>query len=84
MAALKSGAIGGNNLPTDTIQGGIESGQDVPLQHTSDTSNNNPPSAKKRKEDGNESYDEAVDPSDEEDNTLHSPKQEKHSHEGRI
>ena len=62
MAALKSGAIGGNNQPTDTTQHGIESGQDVPLQHTSDTSNNNNPlSAKKRKEDGNESYDEAID-----------------------
>ena len=79
VAALKNGGIGGSNQPTGTTQSGVEFREDVLLQCASDTGNNTSPSAKKRKENGIESYDEANDSSDEEDNTLHSLKQEKHS-----
>ena len=47
VAPLKSGVTRGNNLPTGTIQGCNEPGQDGQLQHGRDMSDNNPLPRKK-------------------------------------
>ena len=79
VAALKSRATGGIILPTGTTQGGDEPSQDAQLPHGSGTSDIKAPPAKKRKENGEESDEEAPTPAMTRITPLRSPKRGQHS-----